>query len=225
MCGRAYATFTDEELSLRYLNKKKVELPDLKPTFNLAPSQYSPVVYVSRGERVIDQMRWGLIPYWAKDEKIGYKMINARGETISEKPAFRDAFVKRRCLVPVSGFYEWKRAGKEKVPFCIAPVGEALFSLAGIWERWLSPSGEEVFSFAIVTTSANETMRTVHDRMPVILDQEKSEVWLDPNVKDVERLKSFLVPCPDAWLRVYEVSPAVNKPENNDASLITPTTK
>ena len=140
MCGRAYSTFTEEEIRLRYLGKKKVKIPALSPNFNMSPSHDVLVLLMEEGEPQFELFRWGLVPFWAKDIKIGYKMINARADTITEKPAFRGAFKKRRCIVPLSGFVEWKREGDRKRPFCIHLKKNPIMSVAGIWESW-KPEG------------------------------------------------------------------------------------
>jgi len=228
MCGRAYYTVTDEELSMRYLSRKPVRIPEhvrgLRPNYNLSPSQLTPVILVREGERTVDLFRWGLVPFWAKDEKIGYKMINARSETITEKPSFRAAFQRRRCIVPLSGFYEWQRQGDEKRPFAIYHPSEPVLSVAGIWETWTAKSPEDrtIHSFSILTTEANSFMSRVHDRMPVLLAQKDHEEWLDPGQTDSKELLRLLKPCPESWLERHEVSSAVNSPKNNREELLIP---
>jgi putative SOS response-associated peptidase YedK len=218
MCGRAYSTYTDEELSIRYLNRK-TRVPALKPNYNIAPTQSVPIVFVEEGERRIEPMRWGLIPHWAKDLKIGYSTINAKSETVSEKPAFRAAFKKRRCVVPLSGFFEWRRDGELKRPFAIRLKDHAIMSVAGIWESW---GPEELHSFSILTTEANSAMRPIHDRMPVILEERYLDEWLDPANDDTARLKALLRPCPSEWLEPYEISKLVNSPRNNVPEVLEP---
>lgn len=172
-------------------------------------------------------MSWGLIPSWAKDAKIGYSTINARGETVAEKPSFRAAFRKRRCLVPVTGFYEWKRPPEgskaAKRPFAIHSEEEkGILSLAGLWEEWKpAPDVEPVRTFAIVTTSPNAVMKPIHDRMPVILSPEQEQVWLDEK-SDAEELQKLIAPCPARWLKAHEISTLVNSPKNNSPEVLEP---
>jgi putative SOS response-associated peptidase YedK len=225
MCGRAYSTFTDEELALRYLGKKGVKFPRLRPNYNMSPSHEVPVVKVVDGERSIELHRWGLVPFWAKDIKIGYKMINARSETVTEKPAFRNAFQKRRCIVPLSGFIEWKRQGESKRPFRISLKDAPIMSVAGIWETWKDEdvdATKEIHSFSVLTTSANSFMEKIHDRMPVILDPKNEEAWLDPENQKIEALTKLLKPCPSAWLEACEVSTLINSPRNNSEEVLKP---
>ncbi len=223
MCGRAYSTVTEEELATRYLNKKPVKFPVLKPNYNISPTQEVLVLREdARGKRTFRHLRWGLIPFWAKDIKIGYKMINARAETITEKPSFRSAFQKRRCIIPLSGFIEWQRDGNHKRPFCIALKNEPIMSVAGIWESWQPKDdgkAEPIESFSIITTEANSFMTKIHDRMPVILDPSDEAAWLGEGSKSEEVLK-LLKPCPAKWLKAYEVSPLINSPRNNNPSVL-----
>ena len=152
-------------------------------------------------------LRWGLIPAWAKDAAVGYKMINARAESAADKPAFGEAMRRRRCLIPADGFYEWKRAGKEKIPYCFTLADDAVFAFAGLWERWKNPQGETVESCTILTTTPNELVRDVHDRMPVILAPDAYELWLDPGFSRVPELQPLLKPYAGA-MRRYRVSRA-----------------
>lgn len=230
MCGRAYQTYTDDELKLRYLNenskRKPLEIPKRKPNYNFAPTQVSPIVLMRKSITVIDEFRWGLIPFWAKDTKIGYKLINARADTIAEKPSYRVAFRKRRCIVPFSGFIEWKRDGKIKRPFAIHLKDEPIMSVAGIWESWLPPDAEkdakELHTFSVITTEPNSVMEKIHDRMPVILSQKDEASWLDPENEDIELLSKLLKPCPSNWLESYELSPLINSAKNNSSQVLEP---
>lgn len=220
MCGRAYQTMSEEDLELRYQWQRAKSPPlGLKLNYNLSPTQKSPVVFINQDKVDIQLMRWGLIPAWAKDiaSASKYSLINARGEEIHEKRSYKSAFRKRRCIVPVSGFFEWKREGEStKRPFAIYLKSESIMSIAGIYVRWVSnESGEEVDSFSVVTTEANSFMEKIHNRMPVVLDQKSEEVWLDPNNDDVESLQKLLRPCPNDWLNAHEVSTMVNSPKNN----------
>jgi len=164
-------------------------------------------------------MRWGLIPHWAKDEKIGYKMLNARSETITDKPAFRAAFKQRRCLIPTTGFYEWKHEGKRKQPYFIKMKSDEQFAFAGIWEIWTNPGGVKIESCAIVTTESNTIISKIHTRMPVIIDPENYDLWLHPDTEQ-EQLLSLLKPYPSDKIQTYPVSSFVNSPKNDTPQCI-----
>ncbi|RIL11998.1 MAG: hypothetical protein DCC75_01260 [Proteobacteria bacterium] len=230
MCGRAYSTFSDEELYFRYLNRKIWPWPvetkalEIRPNYNMCPTQTAPVVCVSEGRLCVLPMRWGLVPGWAKSVKDAdkYSMINARSEEIAEKRSYKAALQKRRCIVPVSGFFEWKReAGANKRPFAVSLKGEPIMGIAGIYEHWVSKESEEVVdSFALVTTAANSFMKEIHDRMPVILGEEDEEGWLDPANSDPASVVKFMKSCPSEWLDSYEVSKAVNSPRNNSPQVL-----
>jgi putative SOS response-associated peptidase YedK len=217
MCGRFSITKPIEAIRQLF---NVPQLPNLEARFNLAPSQPAPVVRLDReGNRELAMLRWGLIPWWAKDPAIGYKTINARVETVATKPASRDAFQRRRCLVPTDGFYEWQKVGKEKQPFRITMADEGLFGFAGLWERWKPPEGEPVESFTIVVGEPNELVRPIHDRMPVIIDPVDYETWLDADPSEVG---SLLRPYPAEKMRAYPVSRRANSPDNDDAEIIAP---
>lgn len=227
MCGRAYETYTDDELYIRYLNEKAKRKPlGTKPNYNLSPTQNSPVVLVRDGDKAISMFRWGLIPFWAKDIKSAskYSLINARGEEILEKRSYKDGFKKRRCIIPLSGFIEWKRVTeKNKTPFAIHLKDQPIMSVAGIWEHWKDPAGDAVVdSFSMITTSANTFMEKIHNRMPVILEEEDEQRWLDPENTDTDDLVKLLKPCPSKWLYAYEISSAINSPKNNRKELLEP---
>ncbi len=223
MCGRAYSTYTDEELHLRYLSNRRAELPPIQPTFNFAPTQESLILRLLNGERHFSMMRWGLVPPWEKEFKTKLSTINARAETLFKSNLYKGPALKQRCIVPLSGFFEWKRVGDHKRPFCIRMKNEPVMSIAGVWDVWRQ-QGQEKYSFSIVTTSANALMEKIHDRMPVILAREDEETWLDPELQDVPKLESLLKPCPPEWLEAYEVSTAVNSPRNNSKELLNPLT-
>lgn len=221
MCGRFTRTFTWRQVH-DFLNLV-FDMARLKEemSYNVAPTQDSPVCRWSQsGGRELAPMRWGLVPFWAKDPSIGSKMINARSEGIEGKPAFRAAVRKRRCLVPVSGFYEWEaRAGsKIKTPWYIYPADRGIMCFAGLWEHWEKPEGV-LDTFTIITTGANEFMKRVHDRMPAILQPEEFERWLNPQTR-LEDAIEMLRPAPDGFLDSHTVSTRVNRPANNDPSLI-----
>jgi putative SOS response-associated peptidase YedK len=166
--------------------------------------------------RELALMRWGLIPSWAKDSSVAASMINARAETASTKPAFRDAMKSRRCLIPADGFYEWMRTGKAKQPYCFEVHEGELFAFAGIWDRWKDPSGQWVTSCSILTTTPNAVTSAVHDRMPVILDPDSYDLWLDPGTKDVSEASDLLKPCDARLMRCYPVSTRINHVANDD---------
>ncbi len=184
--------------------------------YNIAPSQLAPVILNVEGTRVLDLYRWGLIPSWAKDMKIGNKMINARCETVDEKPSFRRLVNKRRCLVPADGFYEWQKSedGKSKTPMRIMMKSEAPFAFAGLWDEWRDAEGRPLRSYTILTTWANPLLKKVHNRMPVILRPEGIDPWLDPGVPLDEVARGFF-PYPDHEMVYYPVSKAVNSPQND----------
>lgn len=210
MCGR-YAIVLDDAGALQRRFSLE-ELPDdPTPRFNVAPTQTLPVIVRNSPNRV-EMMRWGLIPSWAKDAAIGGRMINARAETVAEKPAFKRSLRARRCLVPASGFFEWKREGAAKTPHYIHLTNEPLFAFAGLYDTWRDPAGREVRSYTILTTGPNDLMAPIHDRMPVILDREDEDLWLDPDVVEPERLLPLLRPYPARRMAAYPVSRAVNSP-------------
>ena len=228
MCGRAYATYSQDELFLNYLNRRAPRLDaaeEVRPRYNLAPTQSAQVVLVRDDQPAIASFRWGLVPFWAKDlaSASKYSLINARSEEIAEKRSYKQAFHQRRCVVPLSGFFEWKKDGAgPKRPFAIHLKHDAIMSLAGVWERWTSPDGQPVYSFSIVTTAANDFMRQLHDRMPVILAKPDIEGWLNPERQETDHLQTFLKPCPSDWLTAFEVSTQVNSPRFNAADALTP---
>jgi putative SOS response-associated peptidase YedK len=220
MCGRYTLTSIDgliEEFGL-------IQQPlSFTPRFNIAPSQSVPVIdNRPRDQRVLTCMRWGLIPYWAKDPTIGNKLINARRETAAEKPAFRDALRRRRCLIVADGFYEWKREGKHKTPLYVHRQSRGPMAFAGLWERWRTPDGNVLHSFAILTTDANELMAPVHDRMPVIVDRADYDRWLEPSPLPPGALDDILVTPSSQGFEMYEVSRLVNSPGNDTPACIEP---
>jgi len=200
------------------------ELPPLEPRYNIAPTQETLVVrrLPESTSREAARLRWGLIPSWAKDSAIGSRLINARSESAAEKPAFRRAFRQRRCLVPTDGFYEWQHGGARRQPFLIRLLKPKPFALGGLWETWTNPAGETLETFTILTTAANDVVRPLHDRMPVILDPRSFDLWLDPALRDPERLKPLLRPFPADALVAVPVSPMVNDPHNEGAQCLEP---
>ncbi len=199
-------------------------VPDLAPRYNIAPTQISPVVreLAIGAARQLDLLRWGLVPSWAADPALGSRLINARSETVAEKPSFRSAFRQRRCLVPADGFYEWAKVGKARHPWYFRRSDGAPFALAGLWERWRAPGGEALETFTILTTDANEVVAPVHPRMPVILPPQAYEAWLDPELIETGHLAPLLVPARPGFLIGYPVSQRVNAPLHDDPGCIAP---
>ncbi len=215
MCGRfaLYSSFQSIKDYADLLN----ELGDYERNYNIAPGESIPVIYRNEMGNQITFRKWGLIPFWAKDEKIGYRLINSRAETISEKPSFKYAFQKRRCLIPANGFFEWKKP--EKQPYFCRLKERDLFSFGGIWESWKSPAGKIVKTCSIITTEANSKMKKIHHRMPLILEKEDEYRWLTANSKNV--LHKMLKPFDEGKMEIYPVSKEVNSPQNNYSDLIT----
>jgi putative SOS response-associated peptidase YedK len=198
------------------------EIPLLEPRYNVAPTQPVAVVRAdAAGHRRLDRLAWGLVPSWASDPTIGNRLINARAETIAEKPAFRRAFRQRRCLVVADGFYEWQRAGRQKQPYYITAARSGPFALAGLWEQW-QRNDLLITSCTIITTEANERVRPLHDRMPVILPPEAWPRWLDPGINDPATVEPLLAPCPTEFLVTFPVSMAVNRPSYDRGDCIEP---
>lgn len=217
MCGRYSLVVPDtSELALRF-DFEGGEEPR-PPRFNIAPTQEVLAVTRDAGDsrNAARAMRWGLIPFWAKDRSIGNRMINARAETVDTSSAFRRAFERRRCLVVADGFYEWLKVGKERVPMRVSLRSGEPFAFAGLWDTWRSPEGEPVASCTIITTTANAVMEPVHDRMPVILPEHAESAWLDAaGARSASELKGLLIPYAGSDLEVYEVSKLVNSPRND----------
>ena len=216
MCGR-YSLIADlGELARRF--EFEGDWLEFESSYNVAPTHN--VLTVVGGEaRRAGYMRWGLIPHWAKDHRIGSRMINARAETVAEKPSFRDSLRRRRCLVLADGFYEWQRNGKEKRPMRVVMRSGEPFAFAGIWSVWKDPEGNRVPSCAIITTTANDVLEPIHERMPVVLPREAEQFWLDPSVEDPAAITDVLNPAPDDAMNAYEVSSLVNSVANNRAEV------
>ncbi|PSL34321.1 putative SOS response-associated peptidase YedK [Planomicrobium soli] len=221
MCGR-YSLFADYSAILERFGIEEISIDesDYSPSYNIAPSQQVVAVVNDGTKNRLGLLRWGLIPPWTKDSKIGYKMINARAETAAEKPSFRNAFKKKRCLIVADSFYEWRRTDDQKTPMRIKMKSGEPFAFAGLWESWKSPEGKTINTCSILTTIPNDLMATIHDRMPVVLSKEAEKVWLDPRVEDPEVLGELLKPFDAKEMEAYEVSPAVNSPKNNGPELI-----
>ena len=222
MCGRAYETYTDEELYFQYLNKRPLTPIPFAPVYNLCPTQNSPVLRLAAGQRQFEEMRWQLVPGWEPAFATKLSTINAKSETVFDSRVFGSLVVRQRCIVPLSGFYEWKKDGQRKRPFKIHLQNNAIMSVAGIWDTWRPGTPSERRSFSIMTTAANRFMREIHDRMPVILDRSAEDDWLDPEIHEREALQELLKPCPDAWLSAIEISPLVNSPKNNTPEVLQP---
>ncbi len=223
MCGRSSLTVTEKELEARfnatfYSDELKTYNP--LPNFNVAPTHYHPVI-TNKEQNHIRLFRWGLIPFWAKDLKIGYKMINARIETILEKNTFKNALRKKRCLVPLDGFYEWKKTSEGKQPYRIQTTDQKIFCCAGLWEIWQSPKDEVIESFTIITQEPNDLLKDVHNRMPAILLPEQEKLWLDDTVPP-EELLNMIEPYPENLLKLYPVDKRLGKVSENDKDLIEP---
>lgn len=219
MCGRFSLSKTDE-LDERFAIAQEFLPDEIEFSYNIAPSQPILTVIHDGKQRRMGHLRWGLVPHWAKDEKIGYKLMNARSESLAEKPSFKKPFQTQRCLIIADGFYEWKKEGSQKQPYRMTIKDEKLFAFAGLWEKWVSPSGEPVFSCTIITTEANDLMQDIHHRMPVILKREDETIWLDPHQRDTSKLQHLLRPFPSDQMTTYPVSQAVNSPKNNGPELI-----
>lgn len=224
MCGRFTLHHGTDEIAARF-GAQEV-LFDSPPRYNITPQQ--PVAVVTSGHgsvtgQTLEAFQWGLVPFWARDPAIGNKMINARSETVAEKPAFKNALLRRRCLLPTDGFYEWDKAGGTRQPIHFRRRDGALFAFAGLWEEWQSPDGSPLRTCTILTTAANETVGRVHDRMPVILRPEQEAFWLDTSaVKKPDVLLPLLKPYPDEAMEAFAVSRRVNIPVNDDPELIEP---
>jgi len=222
MCGR-FTLGEVKELAVRFsIDHPLVDVP--RPRYNIAPGQDVPIVS-SEGSRSLTLMRWGLVPFWAKDPKIGDRMINARSESVAEKPAFRRAMKARRCIVPTTGFYEWKRTGDGKQPYLARLKDERLFGMAGLYERWISPQEAEMLSFTILTTAANGLLADIHGRMPVILDRRDEETWLAPGPLDASELERIFTPYPPERMVAYAVSARVNDASVEGEELMAPVKK
>ena len=224
MCGRYSLTVTPDELYRLFGIDDKL---NLQPRFNVAPTQAAPVVRKTGGEKNMDMLRWGLIPPWSKDASIASKLINARGETVAEKPSFRSAYESRRCLVPVDGFYEWRTEGGKKQPFRIGFREGKPFAFAGLWESWTVPeglkdTGDTVETFTIVTTNANPKLVPIHHRMPVIVDPTDYELWLEGGSDEAN---AVIKPFSQDDMAFYRVSTRVNNVRNDDEACVEPLKK
>jgi len=230
MCGRYRLSRHKEILAERFgVDPAELDPEDnWQPRYNIAPTQNVPVIRQDAEEpkRFGSRMRWGLIPFWAKNKDkeagIGHNLINARAETAAVQPAFRDALRYRRCLIPADGFYEWCKSGRTKIPFCFALTGEEIFAFAGLWETWRNPAGRSIETCCILTTPANALVQDIHDRMPVILPDDAYDVWLDPGLRNVHDLRDLLMPFDANLMRRYQVSNRINLVTNDDPACALP---
>jgi putative SOS response-associated peptidase YedK len=219
MCGRYVITSAPEAIRRLF---GYADQPNFPPRFNVAPTQPVPIVRLSEGQRRFALVRWGLIPSWVKDPRTFSLLINARGESVNDKPAFRAAMRHRRCLFPADGFYEWKQEGPRRQPYFVKLKSGGPMAFAGLWETWTGPNGEEQESAAIVTTQANRTCAAIHDRMPAIIEPAAFDLWLDSDKVDATTAAALIAPAPERLLEIYEVSPAVNRVANDAPALIEP---
>jgi putative SOS response-associated peptidase YedK len=219
MCGR-YLILSSPEAFRRLLGYP--QQPDFPPRYNVAPTQPVPIVRMMEGQRQFALVRWGLIPPWAKDPRKLTLLVNAGAESVNEKPAFRNAMRRRRCLFPADGFYDWKVEAGRKRQFCVRPKDRGPITFAGLWETWLGPNGEEMETAAIITTDANRELAKLHPRMPAIIPARALDLWLDCAMVDAATATALLEPAPEGRLEAYEISPAVNRTANDGPALIEP---
>lgn len=219
MCGRYTITVTMEELMVRYFANDST-IVHYAPKYNAAPMQQIPAVINTGSSNKLGELRWGLVPSWAKDDKIGSKMINARAESLLEKPSFKRLVSSRRCIIPSDGFYEWKAQGSSKQPMRIVMRDEGIFSMAGLYDIWMDPEGNRLSTCTIITTTPNDLMAEIHNRMPVILKPEDETEWLDRGNQDTTSLIKLLKPYDQNQMRAYPVSTAVGNVRNDTEELI-----
>lgn len=221
MCGRFTIMATFDLIVRRFNIKRHMGIEAYDPNYNVAPGQQVLAVINDGEKNRLGFLRWGLIPPWAKDEKIGWRLINARAESIDEKPSFRDAYRRRRCLIVADGFYEWNRhESGRKTPYRIKLKSGELFAMAGLWAAWKGADGKPIYSCTIVTTEANDLVKNIHNRMPVILDREAEQTWINPSIHDRARLGALLKPYQSEQMEMYQVSTDVNAANNNFPDLI-----
>jgi putative SOS response-associated peptidase YedK len=226
MCGRAKLATDYSEIRIQLRIGVDQPALNLRPTWNLAPMQSSLIVGIDEaGQRAPRMARWSLLPFWSKEERLPYSTFNAKAEGIESRPAFREPFRKRRCLVPIDGFYEWQKldpAGKRKQPYFISRADGQLMVLAGLWDRWVSPAGEAIRSFTIITTAANAAMEPIHTRMPVVLESAAWPQWLGEVPADAGEIAALLAPRPDSDIRMWPVGPDVGNVRNDRPDLSDP---
>lgn len=221
MCGRFVLESIDEVFQRFRLSGSEDLMGNIKPRYNIAPSHYAYIISRNaKQENRLEMMKWGLVPSWSKDPKVGNRMINARVETIAIKPSFKHILKTNRCLVPCSGFYEWKAVGTKKVPYYIGLKNRKIFCLAGLFDIWKGRDGNNLKTFTIITTQPNNTLKPIHNRMPVILRQELEDQWLNTKIQNPDSIIRLLRPYPDDYMISYAVSNEVNNPENDNSQLI-----
>lgn len=221
MCGRYSLTTPGEVLTETFALP---EAPEVEPRYNIAPSQEVPAVRVDPfgGQRELAFLRWGLVPKWAKDEGMGNRLINARAESVDQKPAFEESFERQRCLIPADGFFEWRKNGAQRKPFYLRLRGGEPFAMAGLWARWWSRNRAALETCTVITTAANDLVARIHDRMPVILDPEAWDRWLAVEPDDLRALRELLRPLDPGKMECYPVSPLVNSPANDVPECVEP---
>lgn len=219
MCGRFTITLPIDELILRYIIEDS-KIINYKPRYNVAPMQNIPAIISSKMGNRLGELRWGLVPSWAKDQSMGSKMINARAESLADKPSFRQLLASRRCIIPADGFYEWKQEGERKQPYRIMMHDGSVFSFAGLYDIWSDPNGNKLSTCTIITTEPNSLMAGIHNRMPAILRPDDEALWLNRDNTDVHFLKSLLKPYDATKMRAYPVSSAVGNVRNDSRELI-----
>jgi putative SOS response-associated peptidase YedK len=222
MCGRFTQKSERPDIQLEFYIQGWQAEPAV--SYNIAPSQKAGVIINNGENNIYDTYQWGLVPHWAKDLKIGNNMINAKAETITQKPSFKNPFKNKRCLIPSDGFFEWKKFGENKIPYFIFIKDNSLFSMAGLYDEWPGPDNKKLFTFTIITTEANELTAGIHDkkRMPVIIQKKDREEWLDNSKYNEADLLNFLKPYESKLMYAYEVSSFVNSPKNNSAKCLEP---
>ncbi|XMB72613.1 SOS response-associated peptidase [Mycoplasmatota bacterium WC30] len=223
MCGRYGISVTRKELKDYLLEHYDIEVLDENitiPRYNIAPGQDAISIINDGTKYRVGMLKWGFVPSWSKSEKIGYKMINARSETISQKPAFKKSFIQRRCVIIADGFFEWYRTTSTKTPYYFYLKNHRIFGFAGLWTAYQKEDGSKLYTTTIITTKANSLMKDIHDRMPVILTEDSAKIWLNPDLKDLDVLQKILVEYDSKDMELHQVSSRVNKTENNDVELI-----
>lgn len=222
MCGRYLITSTPEAMRQLFAY---LEQPNFPPRYNVAPTQPIPIVRLHEGKRQFALVRWGLIPAWVKDPKTFSLVLQARSDTVLDKPSFKNAMKRRRCLIPADGFYEWNEDTTPRKPYVVLPKDRRPVAFAGIWESWMGPNGEELETAAVITTDANKTLHPIHHRMPVVIPPEAFDFWLDCRHVDENSAAALLVPAPEDLFEAHEISPAVNRVANDYPDLIKPVKK
>lgn len=221
MCARVTLRSNAEKIREEFGISESQPSPDFRPSYNVSPGT-EVLAVVRNGENRLALFRWGLVPSWARDPSIGNRLINARAETLARRPAYRDALLKRRCLVVVDGFYEWRKEGGRSIPFFVHMTTNAPFGLAGLYEHWRSPEGRDVATCTVVTSRANQLLGAIHDRMPAIIAREERDAWLDPHTRDLAALGKLLQPFPPEKMEAYRVSAFVNSATHDSPECIRP---